>query len=385
MEVRLSQNIKASRKSFGLTQEQLAEAMGVSVGTVSKWESGSSSPDIEMIVELADFFQKSVDSLLGYDWKHRSAGQMVEHLRTLKNAHCYEVGVVEAKKALQKFPNQIEVLNECGELLYMSALVQKKLGTGEELNRNLKLAIEVFQKVVKLSEQYGDSAVSSVKIHQKIGLIYGVLGQKEEAVSYLEKHNIFDVNDWMIGNFLASLKQYDRAWDIVAGVFQQRVFELFQCFWVMYFVMINIGKYDDLLRFATWMENFCLSVQDGKASYYVRAGAMTEAMIAVVYAYKSVAENKDYTLDIRHWLRKAVENAESFDSNPDYSGKTPFTNHKSEAVYDGHGESAILVVQGMILGSKDDEKEFSVLRGIYDSFVSEIGHDEWKIKENNES
>lgn len=36
MEVRLSQNIKANRKRLGLTQEQLAEAMDVSVGTVSR-------------------------------------------------------------------------------------------------------------------------------------------------------------------------------------------------------------------------------------------------------------------------------------------------------------------------------------------------------------
>ncbi len=39
--------------------------MDVSVGTVSKWESAISVPDIETIVELADFFQESVDALLG--------------------------------------------------------------------------------------------------------------------------------------------------------------------------------------------------------------------------------------------------------------------------------------------------------------------------------
>lgn len=42
MEVLLSQNIRANRKRLAMTQEQLAEAMNVSVGTVSKWESGSS-------------------------------------------------------------------------------------------------------------------------------------------------------------------------------------------------------------------------------------------------------------------------------------------------------------------------------------------------------
>ena len=42
MEARLSQTIRALRRERQLTQEQLAEAMGVTVGAVSKWESGGS-------------------------------------------------------------------------------------------------------------------------------------------------------------------------------------------------------------------------------------------------------------------------------------------------------------------------------------------------------
>lgn len=384
MEIRLSKNIRANRKRLGLTQEQLAEAMGVSVGTVSKWESAGSVPDIEMIVELADFFQESVDALLGYSWNHRSAGQTVEHLRTLEKGHRYEEGAAEAKKALQKFPNQMEVLRECGELLYMSAVIQINLhDKREEAEKNLELAIDVFQKTAHLMEQNDGSAVSSVKIHQKIGTIYGILGQKEKAVSYLEKHNISNGNDWMIGNFLTGLKQYGRAWDKAAGVFQQRAFELFQCYWVMYSVLINTGKYDDLLKLAAWMERFCLSLEDGKASYYVRAEAMIETMNATVYAYKSVAGQTDCAPDIRRYLQKAVENTVRFDANPDYSGKTCFTDQVSETVYDGHGESAILAVRDLILCSEEDGKEFSVLRDIYDDIVSKIGHDEWRIYENN--
>lgn len=358
--------------------------MGVSVGTVSKWESAGSVPDIEMITGLADFFQESVDALLGYTWNHRSAGQTVELLRTLEKEHRYEEGAVEAKKALQKFPNQREVLCECGELLYMSAVIQINLhGRRGEAEKNLNLAIDVFQKAAHLMEQSDGSAVGSVKIHQKIGTIYGILGQKKKAVSYLEEHNISNVNDWMISNFLAGLKQYDRAWDKVAGVFQQRVFEIFQCYWVMHSVLINIGKYDELLKLALWMEQFCLSLQDGKASYYIRAEAMAEAMIATIYAYKGAAEQADYAPDIWRYLQKAVENAARFDADPDYSGRTCFTMQVSETVYDGHGESAILAVQGMILCSEEDPKEFSILRGIYDDIVSKIGHDEWRIYENN--
>lgn len=55
MQLKLNENIKKYRKSMNLTQEDLAEAFGVTVGAVSKWESGSNVPDILTLMQLADF------------------------------------------------------------------------------------------------------------------------------------------------------------------------------------------------------------------------------------------------------------------------------------------------------------------------------------------
>ena len=52
----LGNNIYNLRKQRGLKQEQLAEAMGVSVAAVSKWENGQSAPELTVLMELADFF-----------------------------------------------------------------------------------------------------------------------------------------------------------------------------------------------------------------------------------------------------------------------------------------------------------------------------------------
>ncbi|MDE6212510.1 MAG: helix-turn-helix domain-containing protein [Lachnospiraceae bacterium] len=59
MKSRLAENIKAFRKERKMTQEQLAEAMGVTVGAVYKWESDQSNPDLNLIIELADLFEVS--------------------------------------------------------------------------------------------------------------------------------------------------------------------------------------------------------------------------------------------------------------------------------------------------------------------------------------
>lgn len=61
----LGGRIKSNRKRLGLTQEQLAERMGVTAQAVSKWENDLSCPDISVLPELADVFGISVDELLG--------------------------------------------------------------------------------------------------------------------------------------------------------------------------------------------------------------------------------------------------------------------------------------------------------------------------------
>ena len=63
----LGDRIKYHRKRLGMTQEQLAQRIGVSTQAVSKWENNLSCPDISVLPELAEIFDISVDELLGKD------------------------------------------------------------------------------------------------------------------------------------------------------------------------------------------------------------------------------------------------------------------------------------------------------------------------------
>ena len=56
-------------KQRRLIREQPAEALGVSVGAVHKWESRSSLPELRLMMELANFFDVSADALPGYKMK----------------------------------------------------------------------------------------------------------------------------------------------------------------------------------------------------------------------------------------------------------------------------------------------------------------------------
>ena len=74
----LGSNIMRLRKENDLTQEQLANGLGITYQAVSKWETGVSSPDISMLPLLADVFEVSVDELFGRAGPARSPSPAAE-------------------------------------------------------------------------------------------------------------------------------------------------------------------------------------------------------------------------------------------------------------------------------------------------------------------
>lgn len=62
----IGRNVRTFRKQNGFTQEELAGRIGVTYQAVSKWENGTTAPDISLLPELAAVLGTSIDALLGY-------------------------------------------------------------------------------------------------------------------------------------------------------------------------------------------------------------------------------------------------------------------------------------------------------------------------------
>lgn len=69
----LPENIMQLRKAAGLSQEQLAEQIGVSRQSISKWETGQSAPELEKLVAMSQVFGISTDVLLGNSLPEKEA------------------------------------------------------------------------------------------------------------------------------------------------------------------------------------------------------------------------------------------------------------------------------------------------------------------------
>ena len=83
-DMNVADRIQNLRKIKGISQEQLAEAIGVSRQAVSKWESEQSTPDLEKIVLMSDFFDVTTDYLLKgieptNETEHMTVGDVIDN------------------------------------------------------------------------------------------------------------------------------------------------------------------------------------------------------------------------------------------------------------------------------------------------------------------
>ena len=119
----LSERLKLLRKKKDLTQEQLADYMGVSPQAVSRWETGATSPDISALPMLADLFEITVDELLGVNdaAKQKEIAAVISESEEQIDRMITEEPIIRLREALNKYPNNDRLLTCLMYALYAAS------------------------------------------------------------------------------------------------------------------------------------------------------------------------------------------------------------------------------------------------------------------------
>ena len=107
----IGQRIKQLRRQQGLTQERLADYLGVTDKAVSKWECGLTAPDLALIMPLARVLGVSADELLGgkkeeFDTKRLEYDEHYENYMKYDVRENYRI----ARQAVKEYPNEYKYL-----------------------------------------------------------------------------------------------------------------------------------------------------------------------------------------------------------------------------------------------------------------------------------
>lgn len=196
MDRKIADNIKRLRKAGLLTQEQLAEALGVTVGAVYKWENGRSVPELGMLMRLSDLFQVSLDALVGYQAQSGGVVAVAERIHALQQHKKYDEAAAEAEKALLRYPNDFRIVYRAGELYAVAGIELKR-------EKHLYRCIELMERSVQLLSQNTDPSICEASLQAQIAQCYLVLGKTQKGVELLKRYNVRGVNDPLIAIALA--------------------------------------------------------------------------------------------------------------------------------------------------------------------------------------
>ena len=185
--INIGSKIRELRKKKGITQEGLASVLSVSPQAVSKWESGLTYPDMEMMPVIAGYFEVSMDILFDYDIREMKA----KIQKMIDDAGDYffddtKKYIEIMKDALQEYPGNEELLTA------LLDAYEYDLRTKGEIS-HLDEMIELSQKIITESNDF--IRVCNVKDTQAAA--YLKKGEYQKAKSILESlPRDYDLRDW---------------------------------------------------------------------------------------------------------------------------------------------------------------------------------------------
>lgn len=173
--------IRERRKELGLTQEQVAEYLGISAPAVNKWEKGSTFPDVTLAPALARLLKVDLNTLFCF---HETLTQ--QEIINFQNETAKEIetngidaGFLMAEEKIQEYPN-------CGELtegmanLLMGSLIMADM-TGEEKGSYLPRVRALYERAMHCDDE---------KVRSRAG--YMMVSQYLKSEEYEKAQEIID-------------------------------------------------------------------------------------------------------------------------------------------------------------------------------------------------
>ncbi len=343
MKLTLAENVRAFRKQRGLTQEQLAEVLGVTTGAVYKWEAGLSVPELDLIVEMADFFDSSVDALLGYRMKDNRMDAAMQRISTLCKSKD-ETALGEAEKALKKYPHSFKVVHNCAEV-YLA------FGAGDKARP--RRALELLEQARLLISQNTNPEVSELTIYGEMATAYVMLGELEKGTELLKSHNANGIYSGAIGVGLAIfLDRPEEAVHFLSESLLHSISMLTDTVSGYAFVFCARGDYAAAREVISWGIRFLLGAKkEEQLCFLDKTHAELLALLAHAQAQGGMKK------EARETLKEAAALARRFDANPNYGAEAiRFAEAPEElSIHDGLGATAEESIERLLHFLKNDK------------------------------
>lgn len=338
MELNFCETLKTLRKEHGITQEQLAEALGVTTGAVYKWENALAMPEIRMLIEVAEFFEVSVDFLLNYTVKKDGAEETLQRIVTLCKERKLLESAKEAEKALKKYPNHFKILYESAQTYYLLSSTDTTAAYR---------CIELLEQTCLLFDQNPYKELTLLELQEKIAVCHVGLKQYEKSIELLKKLNVNGSQSAMIGMLLVQFcHKPEEALSYLSDGFDNSLSSILRTTLGFTKAYIMLEKYDKAFDIIKWTYNLAQGLRDTSVVTFLdKSDAIMLSMLADVSARRG-NENEAFS-----YLKQALNAAHRFDSAPEYRsfvGMKFYHGSKHSVSIDDFGETAYHAIENYL-------------------------------------
>ena len=308
MKLKLSENIKKYRKEMNLTQEGLAEAFGVTVGAVSKWESGNTVPDIMTMMDLADFFNVSMDILLGYNISSKTIKDISDRIIRLAENQKYMEAMSEAEKALVRYPASFKIVRACA---FLYAILYTVNGKEEDAKKSIAL----HEKALTLLSQNDNPNFNEFTIRMNIAKLKIAI-DSEGALAEFSKINYLGIADIDIARLLYKKGETDEALERYTKAFFYNLMKDLDLSLNMSLAIASRGTKKDFREACDLIDRsiaYSDSASLGKNCYTSKLKAILLIIKALALSCLTEYESMKSTIDEAYALAK------KYDANPNNS------------------------------------------------------------------
>lgn len=178
MKLNVGERIRKFRRERDITQDELAQAVGITSQSVSKWERGDGYPDIELLPPLARFFGVTVDELLGNDRTDEIIDGYMKKSNTYRTNGDRAADLELWEKAYAEFPDDLRVI----EMLAVS------LGNGKNPDEDNKRVVSLCEQILGRSTNQPQRELAI----QMLCYTYADMGELEKSLHYADMSGIRD-------------------------------------------------------------------------------------------------------------------------------------------------------------------------------------------------
>ncbi|MBP3918494.1 MAG: helix-turn-helix transcriptional regulator [Clostridia bacterium] len=140
--------IRNLRRKRDLTQEDLADALGISAKAISQWECERTAPDISQIPALCHYFHVTSDTLLGIDLAsmQEKRNALFSQAQTLANNGQNKEAVHALEALLKQYPDDYEIMNALNYSVFVC--IRQNMYTAEEAEQQRALCMKRNERIV---------------------------------------------------------------------------------------------------------------------------------------------------------------------------------------------------------------------------------------------